>query len=116
MRILYIEDDIVDQKMLKRLVNRLSSVQLDITATIDEALVKSSAVLYDLILSDFYVVGDTAKEVLQKVTDTPIAVLSGVEDQTIVKHLYQLGAMQVLQKPVNKNQLHALIQKLLGRK
>lgn len=112
MKILYIEDDIVDQKMFKRLLRRLRHFRVDIVSCMGEALIKSNTATYDLIISDFYIGADTAKDILATIHHAPIAVLSGLNDQNFANELYQLGAVAVLQKPLNILKLQTLVRRL----
>ncbi|GEM_PF-3016576 len=109
MEILYIEDDLIDQLVLKRIVKRKNGVACQIANDLQEAEALVQTGSFDLILSDYYLAADTIEDVLLKFSNYPIFLISGSDNPPKVKKLYDRGLKGHFIKPFLEEYLENII-------
>jgi CheY-like chemotaxis protein/HPt (histidine-containing phosphotransfer) domain-containing protein len=75
MKVLYIEDDIIDQMAVRRITEKCS-YELQFVNSIKEANDILQAEKFDLIITDFYLGDGTAEEILTMVTNQKIVLIT----------------------------------------
>ena len=76
MEILYIEDDHIDQLILKRILRRKEGINYQIANNLQEAKQLVKAHTFDVILSDYHLAADTIEDILEVFIDLPIFLIS----------------------------------------
>lgn len=109
MDILYIEDDVIDQIALRRMLRHDKSVSCKVASDITEAKKLIQDYKFDLILSDYYLAGDTIEDVMSRFKKLPVFLLSGTDNEHQIKALYKNGLKGHFQKPFSKKDLHHLL-------
>lgn len=111
MEILYIEDDLIDQLILKRILKQKKDIHCKVANNLQDAehLVQNHA--FDLILSDYYLVPDTIEDILLKFPNLPIFLISGVDHPQNIEQLYKKGLKGHFQKPFTPTHLQQLLKK-----
>lgn len=108
-RVLFIEDDRVDQMAFERLV-REKDLPYDYTiaGSVSEARKKLSSGIFDIVITD-YVLGDgTAFDIFTSIIDTPIVFITGAGDEEIAVKAMKAGAYDYLIKDPERNYLKIL--------
>jgi len=110
LKILVIEDDIIDQLTLKRLIKK-NNLDCEITASmkIQEAISLMTNINYDLVICDLNLPDGRAFDLGALIKKQNFILLSGHLEQEIIDEALQLGAIQVLQKSSELNQLRSVI-------
>ncbi|MCP4452061.1 MAG: response regulator, partial [Planctomycetes bacterium] len=104
LKILIIEDDVVDRKLLERLLMRssLSAFEVKSAGFLKEALDMVQAETFDIVLSDLGLpdsMGTTAIDQLHRVAPSvPVIVMSGRDDEATAVQAVQQGAQDYLIK------------------
>ncbi len=109
MHILYIEDDLIDQKLLGRILKDYSYIELHIANSVAEGLEIIQNHKLDLVITDYYIGNHTAEEVVEMVDGIPIVVVSGIEDTEKIELLYKAGIAGHILKPLQRNVIENLI-------
>lgn len=109
MEILYIEDDLVDQIAFKRVLRHHKSIDCRMANDIKEAEHLIQHFTFDIILSDYYLAGDTIEDVMSKFKDLPIFLLSGNESIKAIEELYENGLKGHFHKPFSKKDLSTIL-------
>lgn len=109
MEILYIEDDLIDQMVFKRLIRKQENLRGVVASSLDEAMEQLQIQNFDIVLSDYYLGGSTVIEVLEHIHTAPIYLVSGLEDTHQIKALYNKGLKGHFSKPLNKTALSSLL-------
>ncbi len=119
-RILYIEDDKVDQLAFKRLVkeNELSC-EYDIAGSISDARSYLATERYDVVITDYRLGDGTAFDVFGSINNVPIIFVTGAGDEELAVKAMKAGAYDYLVKDTNRKYLSVLpltIENILKRK
>ena len=109
MDILYIEDDLIDQIAFIRVLKNDKTIDCHVASDLTEAEQLIQNFKFDLILSDYYLAGDTIEDVMSKFKNHPIFLLSGTENMQMIQALYKNGLKGHYQKPFSKNDLLYLL-------
>lgn len=113
-RILYIEDDTVDQMVFARLVKKAGNpFEFQIAGSVGEARDIISTHSFDLIITDFCLGDGTAKDVVKWATGIPTILASGSDDNEIINRANDIGANDYLTKPFDFEHLSNIIRKIL---
>lgn len=103
LKVLYVEDDLIDQMLFKRLVRRMDNIECEIVSSLEEAL--DIGHQFDILITDYHLNGDTAFDVLEAFPNTSILVVSGFDDKKQLNKLEELGAIGHIPKPISKTDL-----------
>jgi PAS domain S-box-containing protein len=108
-KILFIEDDKLDQKAFERLVK---DEQLPYDYTIVGSLSKAKDILaceqFDIVISDYALGDGTAFDVLDVVKKTPTIIVTGTGNEEVAVRAWKAGAYDYLIKDLERNYLKAL--------
>lgn len=119
--LLFVEDDLVDQRMFKRFVKQ---EDLPYTYTIagsahEAERFLSAAQQFDIAILDYMLGDGTAFDVLEKLHNTPAIIVTGTGDEEIAVKAMKAGAYDYLIKDLDGNYLKTLpvtVEKALHRK
>ena len=108
-RILYVEDDRVDQMAFKRLV-RDQELKYDyvIAGSISEAKQIIASQQFDVVLTDYFLGDGTAFDIIDLVKETPIIFATGTGDEKIAVEAMRRGARDYLIKDPDRSYLTVL--------
>ncbi len=109
LEVLLIEDDIIDQLTLSRLIkkNKLEC-SLTTAVTIEEARTKMQSKVFDLVVCDLNLPDGLAFDLGNLINKQPFILLSGHLDEENIHTAKQHGAIQVLQKSSDLRQLTSI--------
>ncbi len=98
-RVLIIEDDVVDQMAYERFIKK-ESLQYDLkfASSVESARREIASGSFDVVLSDFMLGDGTALDVFPEVHDTPMIVVTGTGDEETAVKAMKLGASDYLIK------------------
>lgn len=118
MKVLIIEDDVQLAKTISLTFNQLK-IQHDHSINANDALEMLDVYEYDLLLLDVLLPDMNGLELLKKIRsnnmNTPVLILSGLNDYEHKIEGLNVGADDYLTKPFNKNELVARINALVRR-
>lgn len=103
-KILLVEDDLVDADLLVNLLELVPSIQFDMihVKRLQEAIARLGGEPFDVVLLDLSLPDsqgvDTVKKMYQRSPTVPIVILSGLEDQSVALQAVQNGAQDYLVK------------------
>ncbi|NIM12459.1 MAG: response regulator [Candidatus Aminicenantes bacterium] len=119
-RILFIDDEQFVLDGLKRLLREFRHKwQMEFALNGKEALKMVQEKEFDVIITDIRMPEMTGLELLErlqadeKTKKIPVVILTGLEDRTLKRKALDLGAVDLLNKPVNKEDLVARINNVL---
>jgi PAS domain S-box-containing protein len=108
-KILFVEDDKLDQKAFERLVK---DEELPYDCTIAGSVSKAKSILaagqFDVVISDYALGDGTAFDVLGAVKNTPTIIVTGAGDEELAVKVWRAGAYDYLIKDLERNYLKAL--------
>ncbi len=106
LKILLIEDDIVDQMVIKRkLTTTFEAAQIDIASTIADARQQLRSHQYDFTLVDLHLSDGIAFELASDLKTLPFILLTGSDDKDDREAALSMGAVEVLVKDINLQHL-----------
>jgi DNA-binding NtrC family response regulator len=108
-KILLIEDNKLDQKDFKRLVeNNALPYDCTISGSVSEARRVLGTNQFDIIITDHSLGDGTALEVLDLAGNTPVIVVTGAGDEETAIKVWKAGAYDYLVKDASQNYLKAI--------
>ena len=119
--VLYIEDNVSNQRLMERLLSRRPGIRLISVAQGQAGIDLASSAAPDLILLDLHLPDMHGEEVLrrlwenQRTRQIPVAVLSADATRSQIAHLKASGASAYLTKPLNIAEVLQLIDDTLAR-
>ena len=109
LKILVIEDDVIDQLALTRLIKKNSlNCKLIVSTKIQEALDLMDLHTFDLVICDLNLPDGNAFDLKTLIRKQPFILLSGHIDTEITERAIQFGAIQILQKSSELTQLTSI--------
>ncbi len=122
-RILFIDDEPNFLEGLKRMLHRQCNVwDVYSTHSVDAALDEISKVAFDAVISDVTMPGKDGFELLRILKDSettkdiPVVILTGRDDHNLKSRALEMGATDLLSKPVNREDLLARLNNVLRLK
>ena len=108
-KLLLLEDDDIDRKALKRLLEK-ENLPYDCSETesVAEALQLLSSEKFDVIIADYNLADGTAYDILKTVNDTPVIVITGSGDEQVAITAWRAGAYDYLTKDLEQNYLQTV--------
>lgn len=103
-KVLLIEDNPGDERLLREMLKEIRSACIDMTCvtSLDEALRIFDYVVFDLFLLDLNLPDinglETFRRIHEAAPDVPVVVLSGMDDETVAVGAVQAGAQDYLMK------------------
>lgn len=108
-RILLIEDDLIDQKAFKRFSDReLQDYQIDIAGSVSKANESLENTEYDIIITDYMLGDGDAFDALSFQSDAAVIFISGAGNEEVVIEAMRSGAQDFLIKDSSRNYLKVL--------
>lgn len=108
-RLLLIEDDVIDQMAFKRYVAAEKlPFQFDMVKSLAEAKEKLVSTPFDIIVSDFNLGDGTALDVCDAANGIPLIIITGQGNEGIAVTAMKSGAYDYLTKDPARNYLHVL--------
>lgn len=112
-RILFVEDDLVDQLAFERFVEEQGlAYEYTLAGSITEAKSLACTRDFDVIVSDYSLGDGTGMELLQYAPDVPHILVTGVGDEEIATQALKGGAYDYLIKDIGRNYLHLLPERI----
>ncbi len=107
---LIIEDDLIDQMALVRMLEKqYLDYQYSVAKSIQEAKKKLAQSSFDLVISDHNLADGTTFDLLDDLRNTPFILITGNEDQSTINTLKsKLGAIRCFTKDLDLNYLQEL--------
>jgi PAS domain S-box-containing protein len=108
-KVLFIEDNQLDQMAFKRFVDE-NDIQYNYTiaGSVKESLQALKSDQYDIVISDHSLGDGTAFEILKSVKDIPVIVVTGAGDEETAIKAWKNGAYDYLIKDLDQNYLKAI--------
>ena len=108
-KVLLVEDDLIDQKAFTRLIEEKKiSYDYVVAGSVKEAKKLSEKKKFDVIVVDFNLGDGTAFDVFNFIKDTPMIVATGSGNESIAVKAMKLGAYDYLIKDYDRNYLEVL--------
>ncbi|HOD39896.1 MAG TPA: response regulator [Candidatus Wallbacteria bacterium] len=109
LKILMIEDDIIDQIAFKRYIKAENlDFGLDIASSINEAFLLLSKNFYDAVITDYILPDGTSFDLMESIMDYPVIFITSVGDEAIAVKALQSGADEYLIKDIERNYIKVL--------
>jgi DNA-binding NtrC family response regulator len=116
-KILIVEDDIKNQKLLHRILT-LEGYEVSAVADYDPAVSAIACNHFDLILSDVILENRTGIDLLRhmrkKNLNIPVVIITGYPTSEYASECIQLGAFDFMVKPLNKDDILRVVKMALG--
>jgi len=110
-KLLYIEDDLVDQMAFKRLVREQNlPYEMTLANSVQSAREKFRDGVFDIVISDFLLGDGTSFEYLPEIiqTGTPVILVTGTGDEDVAVKAIKMGASDYVIKDVDFGHLKVL--------
>jgi PAS domain S-box-containing protein len=118
-RLLLIEDDMVDQLAFKRLIKKENlSYDYEIASSVADAKGRLSSENYNVIITDYWLGDGTAFDICELDVEAPVIIITGSGDEEVAAKAMRAGAYDYLIKEPERNYLKVLpitIEKALNR-
>ena len=117
-RILVVEDDIIIQIFIRRIVQKLGLEICGTARTSEEAVRIAKDTRPDLVLMDIGIAGDTdgietAKEI-RRIYDVPVVFLTGNSDALTMERARAVDPLDYIVKPVDETELVRKLRRITG--
>lgn len=116
-RVLYIEDDATNIRLVERIMELRPTVELHIARTGAEGLQTAHDLIPDLVLLDRRLPSGSGEDILAQLNATattstiPVLMLSGDAGKNFVTSAMELGAVGYMTKPIDVVELLSIIDK-----
>jgi len=108
-KILYVEDNQIDQMAVQRMVNKKGlPYDIDIAGTVREVPELLEKKSYDLLLLDYLLPDGTGLDILERTKDTPCIFITGSGDEMVAVRSLKGGAYDYLIKDPERGYIEAL--------
>ena len=108
-RILFIEDDVVDQMAIKRMAKEnMHDLKYDICNSIGDAFQQLANNNYDVIVTDYQLGDGNAMDVVEHVVDSPVIFVTGMGNEELAVTAMKSGAYDYLIKDPDYQYLKVL--------
>jgi CheY-like chemotaxis protein len=115
--ILMVEDDIVVQRVLTRILDR-GGYSIDVAGSAEDVFYRLNLEEYDLVLTDMHLPGMSGVELVdhlhRDLPDLPVILMTGDPDEAIDRLASRSGTTAVLRKPFANSELLACISAALA--
>ncbi len=108
-KILFIEDDKIDQKAFKRLVeNQQLPYECVMVESVEDAKKNLKTDSFDIVLMDYMLTDGTAFDIFDSLVEIPFIMLTGSGDEEVAVKAMKSGALDYLIKDPERNYLKVL--------
>src|ERR1700758_2787458 len=109
-KVLYVEDDFIDQKAFQRYIkNGHSNLQYELASSVEEAKKMLADTTYDVVVTDYLLNHETGFAIIDAVKDTPVIFITGEGDQEVAVKAMKKGAFDYLVKESSGEYLDLLV-------
>jgi PAS domain S-box-containing protein len=109
-KVLYVEDDLVDQKAFQRYFkNGHPEVKYELASSVGEAQKMLAGNSYDVVVTDYMLRNETGFDIIDSSSDTPVIFITGQGDQEIAVKAMKKGAFDYIIKESTGNYLERLL-------
>lgn len=109
-KVLYVEDDLIDQKAFQRYIKKGDvAISYDIASAVGEAKELLSGNNYDVVITDYLLNNETGFAIIDAVKNTPVIFLTGQGNQKVAVEAMKKGAFDYLVKEPSGNYLELLV-------
>ncbi len=122
-QLLFVDDEVRILNALKRMLRSFEDDwHMEFVSSVDEALEKIQTTTYDIVLSDMKMPDKTGIDLLTSLSEAentrtlPVIILTGLQDVELKRQALDLGAIDLLNKPVQLEDLLARINSVLKLK
>lgn len=121
MRILLVDDNLINQKVMARMIQAVTEAEIASVDSGEAALEKLRGERFDLVFMDVQLDGMDGIEATEKIRgmnesatgpDVPVVMLSGYSDSESERRAKSAGATDYLMKPVDPGRLATLVKKV----
>jgi PAS domain S-box-containing protein len=110
LKVLYIEDDIVDQIAFERYIRKEKvNYHFELASSVSDASKKIGQKKYDVIVTDYLLKDGNGLALLDSITNTPTIVITGQGDEQIAVKALKKGAYDYIVKEPSGNYLELLV-------
>jgi DNA-binding response OmpR family regulator len=116
-RVLYIEDDATNIRLVERILELRPAVELHIARTAEEGLRTATELIPDLVLLDRRLPSGSGEDILTQLGSAaatatiPVLMLSGDAGEDSMAAAMELGAVGYLTKPIDITELLSIVDK-----
>jgi DNA-binding response OmpR family regulator len=116
-RVLYIEDDATNIRLVERILELRPAVELHIARTAEEGVRTATELIPDLVLLDRRLPSGSGEDILAQLgaaaatATIPVLMLSGDAGEDLMAAAMQLGAVGYLTKPIDVTELLSIVDK-----
>ena len=108
-RVLFVEDDIVDQMAFKRMVkDKGLNYSITQAGSVSEAHSRLETESFDIVLTDYSLGDGTAFDVIPKIENTPVIFITGMGNEELAINAMKAGAHDYIIKDPEHNHLQVL--------
>ena len=109
-KILYVEDDVLDQKAFQRHISKGDfNVKYELASTVSDAKHLLTHNEYDVVVTDYLLKNETGFSIIEMVKDVPVIFITGQGDQLIAVKAMKKGAFDYIVKESSGHYLDLLI-------
>lgn len=109
-RILYVEDDVVDQQAFQRHIKKGNfNLQYEFASSIEDAKILLQKNNFDVIITDYLLKNETGFSIIDMVKDIPVIFITGQGDQLVAVKAIKKGAFDYIVKESSGHYLDLLI-------
>jgi len=110
--ILIVEDEEIIRSSLQRLLQR-HDYQVSVAGSVDEALQSGDPARFDLIISDLRLPGAAGTEIIARVGDTPVVIMTSYASVRSAVEAMKQGAVDYIAKPFDHDEMLMLVERVL---
>jgi PAS domain S-box-containing protein len=108
-KILYVEDDVIDQKAFQRYIkNGDFNLQYELASSVKDAKELLSNNEYDVVVTDYLLNNETGFSIIEMVKDVPVIFITGQGDQLVAVKAMKKGAFDYIIKESSGHYLDLL--------
>src|ERR1700757_1628188 len=108
-KILYVEDDVIDQKAFQRYIkNGDFNLQYELASSVKDAKELLSNNEYDVVVTDYLLKNETGFSIIEMVKDVPVIFITGQGDQLVAVKAMKEGAFDYIIKESSGHYLDLL--------
>jgi PAS domain S-box-containing protein len=109
-KVLYVEDDPIDQKGFVRFIKKANlPIEAELASSVDEGRFLIKEKKYDVVITDYLLNNETGFAIIDAVKNAPVIFLTGQGDQQIAVRAMKKGAYDYIVKESSGNYLDQLI-------
>src|SRR5437016_1037756 len=109
-KVLYVEDDLVDQMSFKRFVEKSQpNIKCEMVSNVEAAKSKLASNNYDVVITDYLLNNETGFAIIDSVKNTPVIFITGQGNQQIAVNAMKRGVFDYIVKESSGSYLDLLL-------